>query len=200
MLLPSIGNPGILTSGSVIHPNKATEAGAETVGQSLAVPQCGKKPWVQRVVFVYDVHQRDPYVASEAGECRQDCGCVSNQSQCLLQMSRQYLISHASPIKDYSANQPMHHVVFSRGNKDKIKNAKSRQRSLRSVLARISFHLGSLVPEQIPRGHRRVSSWVQEQALPSNTTLFGDRLITAATRAPHTFQLYSKTVGCTWPS
>lgn len=74
-----VGEPNarivVITSGGALNPNKASgnfqvsmmdEAGAETVGQCLAIMHCGRKPGAHKLVLVGDVYQRDPYVASGA--------------------------------------------------------------------------------------------------------------------------------------
>ena len=98
-------------------------------------------------------------------------------------------------------SQPLHHVVFSPGYKDRIRFSKSKSRGhpakywfeLVSKQALIYHnHYLDHTPQEFSRDIKGLARLSQKDPE------YGSSLMTAPTRQPDLFQLYSKTIGSAW--
>ena len=97
--------------------------------------------------------------------------------------------------------QPLHHVIFSPGYKDRIKFSKSKSRGhpakywyqlvTKEALVFHNQYLSASTAE-VTKDVRGIASLLQKDAK------YGESLMTAPTRQPDLFQLYSRTVGSAW--
>ena len=97
--------------------------------------------------------------------------------------------------------QPLHHVVFSPGYKDRIKFSKSKSRGhpakywyqlvTKEALIFHNHYLSTSTAE-VTKDVRGIARLLQKDAN------YGESLMTAPTRQPDLLQLYSRTVGIAW--
>ena len=97
--------------------------------------------------------------------------------------------------------QPLHHVIFSPGYKDRIKFSKSKSRGHPAkywyqlvTKEALVFHNQYLSTSTaaVTKDVRGIARLLQKDAN------YGESLMTAPTRQPNLFQLYSRTVGSAW--